>query len=126
METSSTFYKFPKTDHVSGSSVVDDDNVMSLNQLQMVGKRIIIQVKDLIRLLSNLKEKVDGANVSVHFEEEWQPIIQKRSGVLSTKEKPQYDVFRNWVYENMETLWKVLENRYCLFGEVLDSHFTLI
>lgn len=40
------------------------------------------------------QEKVDGANVGVHFEQEWEPIMQKRSDLLQAKEKPQYDVFK--------------------------------
>ena len=61
--------------------VVDDDEVVPLSILS--GKYVTIQ------------EKVDGANVSVHFEQEWQPICQKRSGIINTGERPQYDVFRS-------------------------------
>ncbi len=64
-------------------------------------------------------KKVDGANVGVHFEEEWNPIIQKRSGVLETSEKDQYNVFRNWVFEHLEDLWQILKTDYVLFGEVI-------
>lgn len=37
---------------------------------------------------------MDGANVGIHFEEEWEPIMQKRSDLIQTKEKSQYDVFK--------------------------------
>lgn len=70
-------------------------------------------------LLKIHSEKVDGANVGVHFEEQWQPICQKRGGVLAAHEKPQYDVFRNWTFEHMEELWDVLHTDYCMFGEWL-------
>eukprot|EP01118_Nematostelium_gracile_P016185 TRINITY_DN6645_c0_g1_i1.p1 TRINITY_DN6645_c0_g1~~TRINITY_DN6645_c0_g1_i1.p1 ORF type:complete len:228 (-),score=44.63 TRINITY_DN6645_c0_g1_i1:18-701(-) len=103
------FFKFPKTEHMAGSCVVDDDLSMEASQLMLVGagKRLIIQ------------EKVDGSNVSIHFNGPWDPVIQKRSGLLATKEKPQYDVFRNWCYENMEELYAILKEEYCLFGEWL-------
>ncbi len=108
------FFKYPKTVHMSGSSVVDDDVVVNPNDWKIllkngIGKKIVVQ------------EKVDGANVGVHFEQEWMPIIQKRSGLVGTSEKPQYDVWRNWCYENMEALWEVLGTQYCLFGEVCNS-----
>lgn len=31
-----------------------------------------------------------GANVGVHFDREWEPIIQKRGGIIGFGEKPQY------------------------------------
>jgi hypothetical protein len=82
-----TFYKFPKTVHLEGSSVVDEDESVNFSILKSItssSRRIILQ------------EKVDGANVSVYFREDdpWQPIMQKRSGILGTHEKAQYDVFR--------------------------------
>lgn len=103
------FYKFPKTPHIGGSSVVDDDESITPTQLKALfskGKRIIIQ------------EKVDGANVSVHFEQEWVPIPQKRSGLILTKEKQQYNVFRDWCSENMELLFSIVGTDHVLFGEV--------
>lgn len=85
------FYKFPKTPHVTGSSVVDEDQVMSLNDIKILLNGLSKNGQQ-IKLL--LQEKVDGANVSVHFEREWEPIMQKRSGIIGSSEKPQYDVFR--------------------------------
>jgi hypothetical protein len=71
------FYKFPKTVHLAGSSVVDDDEVVSVQHLKALlndrTKKLVIQ------------EKVDGANVSVHFEQEWQPIMQVCSVSYCTK-----------------------------------------
>jgi len=106
------FYKFPKTIHLGGSSVVDEDETMSKGEL-----KTLVNMKSKIRMV--IQEKVDGANVSVHFEQEWTPIPQKRSGIIQSKEKPQYDVFRNWCYEKMEILWDMLKDEYCLFGEWL-------
>lgn len=67
-----------------------------------------------------LQEKVDGANVSVHFEQEWEPVLQKRSGVIAQGERhKQYNVWRDYVSEHMESLFSLLSTRYCLFGEWL-------
>ncbi|KAL6060352.1 putative DNA ligase III [Balamuthia mandrillaris] len=105
------FFKFPRTPHVAGSEVVDDDEVVGESALfSMVENKDVTVV---------VQEKMDGTNVSVHFEEEWVPVAQKRSGIIGTGEKRQYDVFRNWVNENMEGLFAVLGTDYCLFGEWL-------
>ena len=66
-----------------------------------------------------VQEKVDGTNVSVHFEQEWQPVCQKRSGLILQGEHEQYVRFRDFVYEHVEELNSALGTRYCLFGEWL-------
>jgi len=104
------FIAFPKTPHLSGSAVVDDDQTVSISDLGTflkTSQRLVVQ------------EKVDGANVSVHFEYEWVPVLQKRSGLIGQSEKAQYNVFRDYVFEHMESLFSVLSTRYCLFGEWL-------
>lgn len=90
--------------------MVDDDEVVDPQSLS-------IALSSLPNARLVVQEKVDGANVSVHFQEEWQPLVQKRSGLIGSGEHPQYDVFRNWCYENTEVLWALLGDRYCLFGE---------
>ena len=52
------FYKFPKTPHIEGSCVVDDDQVLTKGDFKtLVGRKTTLVVQ----------EKVDGANVSVYF-----------------------------------------------------------
>lgn len=104
------FIPFPKTPHLMGSAVVDDDQTLS--------------AADFAKWFSNanrlvIQEKVDGANVSVHFEQEWVPVMQKRSGLIESAEKQQYNVFRDYIFEHMESLFSLLSSRYCLFGEWL-------
>ena len=102
-------YQFPRTPHLPGSCVTDDDRTMSSEELETLCSdcEVVIQ------------EKLDGTNVGVFFEEEGLPVCQKRAGLLSTREKDQYNVFRNWVYERMEELRHVLRARWALFGEWL-------
>jgi hypothetical protein len=105
-----TFIPFPKTPHLKGSAVVDDDESVGAAELGLAFKgasRLVVQ------------EKVDGANVSAHFEQEWVPILQKRSGIIAQAEKQQYNVFRDYIFEHMESLFSVLSTRFCLFGEWL-------
>ena len=84
------FFKFPRTEHLSGSTVVDDDVSIPASQFLKP-----LQLNPNLRLV--VQEKVDGANVGVHFDysvSEWEPLMQKRGGLIETSEKPQYDVFR--------------------------------
>lgn len=115
MAAEPTFYKFPKTPHVEGSSVVDDDKSVTFKSIDRMVKA---EAKKGGNLRFVADEKVDGANVGVHFEQEWVPILQKRSNVLQAGEKhAQYNVFRDWGYEHMEALFSVLGTEYVLFGE---------
>ncbi len=66
-----------------------------------------------------IQEKVDGTNVGVHFEQDYVPVCQKRSGLILQGEHEQYVRFRDWCYENVEALWNALGVKYCLFGEWL-------
>src|SRR3989338_1581866 len=109
-----TFYKYPKTLHLLGSEVVDDDESVEISGLQFKKEEDQgIEVKLIVQ------EKVDGANVGLHFRGEWEPLIQKRSGLIeeSQGEKRQYEVFRQWVWEHAEELYEVVGKRYVLFGE---------
>jgi ATP-dependent RNA circularization protein (DNA/RNA ligase family) len=109
-DTTPVFIPFPKTPHLSGSAVVDDDHTVSASDLG-------IWIKNASRLI--VQEKVDGANVSVHFQYDWDPVLQKRSGLIDKAEKQQYNVFRDYVFEHLESLFSILSTRYCLFGEWL-------
>ena len=106
----SSFISYPKTPHVQGSSVVDDDESVSSGGVSVLLKKFPTTV---------ITEKVDGTNVSVHFELDWVPICQKRSGLITQGEHEQYVRFRDFVNENLENLNRVLTTRYALFGEWL-------
>jgi RNA ligase len=103
-------WKYPRTHHLMGSEVVDDDKSVSTKSLQTLLDNEHVLV---------VQEKVDGANVGVHFVAEWQVVLLKRAGEIGQGEKPQYEVFRQWVYENMELLWRTLGTDYVAFGEWL-------
>jgi hypothetical protein len=113
------FYKFPRTEHLgSNSEIVDDDRSIPADAFFALFLNPAVQPADgTLRLV--VQEKVDGANVGVHFEQEYDPIVQKRSGVIGAGEQRQFNVFRDWVFEHVEELWQVLGTEYCLFGEWL-------
>jgi hypothetical protein len=102
-------YAFPRTPHLPGSSVEDDDRTLAREELDALCRTCEVV----------LQEKVDGTNVGVFFLSEGQPVCQKRAGLLTSREKKQYNVFRNWVWQRVEALWSVLGTRWVLFGEWL-------
>lgn len=113
------FFKFPKTMHFgSKSSIVDDDVSVPLESLSVYFRAARDEQPAFV-----IQEKVDGANVAVHFEEEWTPILQKRSGLIqeSGEKWKQYGAFRQWVWEHVEDLFAICSTRYVLYGEWLWS-----
>jgi len=102
-------YGFPRTPHLPGSSVVDDDRTMKREDLDSLCRTCE----------AVLQEKVDGTAVGLFFRSASQPVFQKRAGLLTGREKKQYNVFRNWGWERVEQLWSVLGTRWALFGEWL-------
>jgi len=107
-----SFHEFPKTPHMGGSHVVDDDQVLSPQEIQAICSRKGIQT-------ITAQEKVDGSNVSVHFDQPYKPIIQKRSGLIKNTDRKQYLAFRDYVYQNLNELYELLGEKFCLFGEWL-------
>lgn len=118
--------QYPKIEHLFDSHVVDDDRVASTASLRFDEPvEILIQGGGRLgarRVVAALvcadgqhantptrhAEKVDGANVSVHFEHEWKRICQKRSGVIgasgSSSEAEQFRVFEQFCDEHLELL----------------------
>jgi hypothetical protein len=108
-------YSFPRTPHICGSSVADDDRMLAQEDLDTLCRSCEVV----------LQEKVDGTNVGIFFQSAGQPVCQKRAGLLAGRERQQYNVFRNWVWERVEELWSLLGTRWVLFGEWLwQTHAT--
>mmetsp|Transcript_31241 Transcript_31241/g.78403 ORF Transcript_31241/g.78403 Transcript_31241/m.78403 type:complete len:167 (-) Transcript_31241:60-560(-) len=130
---STKHYKFPKTPHLPGSAVVDDDETASSECLRVLAKAhkpsqsrapvkstksaTVSRGTDSLKPSSSsssssplrliIDEKMDGANVSVHFEQEWVPLLQKRSGLIGTSGE----------HTQVRSLFFVLEP--CSFDEIL-------
>lgn len=101
-------YDFPRTLHIPGSSVVDDDRTMEREDLNALCRTCEVV----------LQEKVDGTAVGIFFQSESQPVFQKRAGLLAGRKK-QYSIFRNWGWSRVGELWSVLGTRWVMFGEWL-------
>jgi hypothetical protein len=104
-------FPFPRTPHLPGSAVVDDDRCIAPAEI-----RRLCETCDVV-----VQEKLDGANGSIFFESEGQPIVQKRSGRIGQHEKEQYNRFRSWTFEHASALWAILDLRWVAFAELLWS-----
>ncbi len=101
------FFSFPRTPHLgAGSEVVDDDQVLPLETAmaslvallqeqsgpaqgqkhQTSGKKTNAgghqQQRGGVGMV--VQEKVDGTNVSIYFKDPYVPVLQKRSGLITT------------------------------------------
>ena len=105
----SAHYSFPRTPHLAGSTVSDDDRVLTDAAFQSMAKdhHLVVQ------------EKVDGTNVGIHFDAPGLISLQKRSGPLATGEHAQYNAFRSWAFERLDVLYELVGAKYVLFGEWL-------
>jgi len=103
------FIKFPRTPHVAGSTGTDDDR-----HLTEATSRRILSSPDLV-----CTEKVDGANVAVHFSAAGDLILQCRGHILGEREHPQFNMLKTWAYAQRERLASALGVELVLFGEWL-------
>lgn len=100
--------KYPKTLHLKGSKGIIEEDQIDLNDLTF--DRLIIE------------EKLDGAEVSIGFDEEGIDQIKNRNNDLFGA---QFDLFYPWYYERRENLYEVLGKRYVLWGEWLRAKHTV-
>lgn len=102
------FVKYPKTPHLWGSKIADNDKMLSemLSRKTLATKNV-----DFV-----WESKLDGTNVGLSFDD-GELRIQNRGHILKTGEHPQYDIFRNWAYTFVDALREVAGDRYIIFGE---------
>lgn len=102
------FIKYPKTPHLFGSKLADEDKMLS----EMATKKLLATKNvDFV-----WESKLDGTNVGISFDGD-DLKIQNRGHILAAGEHPQYNIFRNWAYTFIDRLREVLTDRYICFGE---------
>lgn len=106
--------KYPRTPHLYGSFVKDDDKVISKDK-----SLSLIQNTNLI-----IEEKVDGSNVGIFFTE-GKLYIQSRGHVLRGNDHPSFDLFKGWAFSKSDILHSILKDRYIMYGEWLYAVHTL-
>ena len=98
--------KYPRTPHIEGSNLQEGDyDLKQIPFTYLKNKYLVIE------------EKVDGSNVGISFVND-ELVLQNRSHHLQGgfKEK-QYDLFKLWANTFKEEIFKVIGNRYIIYGE---------
>jgi len=106
--------KYPRTPHLYGSHVHDDDKVISEDK-----SLSLIQNTSLV-----IEEKVDGSNVGIFFTKS-KLYIQSRGHILRGNDHPSFDMFKAWVFSKTDILNSILKDRYIMYGEWLYAVHTL-
>src|SRR5437868_2831631 len=109
------FIKFPRTPHLIGSRGTDDDRHLSVAQ----SARLIADPSLIV------EEKLDGANVGIHFTPAGRMVLQCRGHEITAGMHPQYDLFKQWTMSKRPVLEAALQDRYVLFGEWLYARHTI-
>lgn len=101
--------KLPRTLHIEGSRMPPgqhDPEAISFSEL--AGQFLVIE------------EKVDGAGVSVEFDDSLNLIVNHRG---SPAVGPEFKKLHQWVAQRHDDLFNILETRYVMFGEwMLKKH----
>ena len=67
--------------------------------------------------------------LTVHFlsGKQYEPILQKRSGLILSgqNEHKQYNVWREWVFDRLEELWTILNDRYGRLTTIVVNNYFL-
>jgi len=106
---------FPRTPHLFGSSGTDDDRYLCAD-----ASRRILDDQSLI-----IEEKLDGANVGIHFQSDGELILQTRSLHVTNDMHRQYELFRYWAKIQRRRWEQWLEDRFILFGEWLFARHSI-
>lgn len=101
---------FPSTAHLTNLGAVMGDDKMCGEQRQRLfcgGTRRV-----------SIEEKIDGANVGLSLDSQWQVRMQNRSKMITWNSDPQFAGLEAWLDKHRSTLCELLErNNDILFGE---------
>jgi len=106
--------KYPRTPHLAGSHVHDDDRSVSPAETE----------KLLAEATLIVAEKLDGSNVGVFFED-GELRMQSRGHVLGGHDHPSFDLFKRWGSVKRNMLWELLGEKYLMYGEWLYAVHTV-
>lgn len=101
--------KFPRTPHLLwlGLGNPRDDKVLSDSERASFLEHPL-----------KIEEKVDGANLGLHVEQNGNILAQNRGTLLeSGRTDPQFEPFWGWLSARREALISTLADRYALYGE---------
>jgi len=101
------FIKYPRTRHIV--ELVDKQG--GLNELIQPWQYLVIE------------EKMDGTQVGISLDSSNMLQIQSRGQFVSSE--PEFSLLKNWCWQYIDKLSKLLGNRYILFGEWLFAKHTM-
>jgi hypothetical protein len=107
--------KFPRTRHVRGSRFQSDDYDLEAAPFkELIGKHLVIE------------EKIDGSNCGISFSSNGELLLQSRGHYLrgGPREK-QFDLLKQWASCHKETFFKVLGDRFVMYGEWMLAKHTM-
>jgi hypothetical protein len=94
-------YKYPRTQHLK-------DFTEGLE-----GKFVVVE------------EKMDGSQVGISFDLNEKPLFQSRGRFLEGNYERQFDLLKQWVNVHHNDLFKILGQRYIMFGEWMLMKHTI-
>ncbi|MCI8784236.1 MAG: RNA ligase family protein [Dorea sp.] len=108
-------YKYPRTRHLEGSrEQAGDEDLKCVKFTEIQGKYLV------------LEEKVDGANCGVSFGRDGKMYLQSRGHFLNGGYgERQFDLFKLWAGCFEDRLYRLLGDRYVMYGEWLYAKHTV-
>lgn len=105
-------YKYPRTKHIESSSIQKDDIKETM---------LVSNLTDLVII----EEKMDGANCGISFDNN-KLLLQSRGHYLNggPREK-QFELFKSWAMRWKNELFKIIGNKYIMYGEWLYAKHTI-
>lgn len=108
-------FKYPRTRHLEGSREQKGDEDLNVIKFEEIKGQYLV-----------LEEKVDGANCGISFGADGRMYLQSRGHFLNGGYgERQFDLFKLWAGCMEEPLWKILGDRYVMYGEWLYAKHTV-
>lgn len=107
MKREDIIIKYPRTPHIQGSRLQPGDEDLTQRRFSEIAGRHLV-----------LEEKIDGANSAISFTDDGELRLQSRGHFLTggPREK-HYDLLKQWGAVHRDTLYRVLGDRYVMYGE---------
>mgnify|MGYP002822573112 CR=1 FL=1 len=108
-------HKFPRTAHlfnIGGATV--DDRFVSLEENKYFFNNVV-----------QITEKVDGAQLGISMDENYQILVQNRSHYVNSSSHSQFKILDKWIADHRDDLYNILDVNTILFGEWLYAKHSI-
>lgn len=108
-------FKYPRTPHIEGSRFQPGDEDLDCVSFAELSDKFLV-----------VEEKLDGANAGISFDRNGELLLQSRGHFLDggARER-QFALFKTWGTVHQQALWKLLGDRYVLYGEWIYAKHTV-